>query len=330
MRQATRFRFVAVAVAVAAVAAMTLAAADGRAQSYPSRPVRLVVPYPPGGTADALIRPIAQKMSERLGQPVVLESKPGANGVVGMDLVAKATPDGYTLVLGAIGPLTVIGAMQKLPFDPVNDFAPVAFLAAVPNVLVVNSTTPVKSVSELVALAKSKPGQLNYGSAGPGSSNQLAAELFNQSAGVQIVHVPYKGGAPAQMDLLGGQLTLIFDNLPAAIPHVRSGALRPLALTSLARLPVLPEVPTMSEQGFPGFEAGSWFGLLAPAGTPRPVIDALNAAAVGALRDPVLHTTLQSQGFDLNPGAPDAFAQFIRAETQKWSAVVRKAGITGQ
>jgi tripartite-type tricarboxylate transporter receptor subunit TctC len=185
----------------------------------------------------------------------------------------------------------------------------------------------VKSVSELVALARSKPGQLNYGSAGPGSSNQLAAELFNQSARLQIVHVPYKGGAPAQMDLLGGQLTLIFDNLPAAIPHIKAGNLRALAVTSLSRQPSLPDVPTMVEEGFPRFEAGSWFGVLAPAGTPRPTIDILNGVILNALRDGALRGALQGQGFDLNPGTPEQFAQFILDETEKWSAVVKAAGI---
>ncbi len=312
-------------------AALILALAPlAAAQSFPSRPVRIIVPYPPGGSADALIRPLAQRMSDKLGQPVVIENKPGANGVVGMEYVAKSPPDGYTIVLGAIGPLSVTGAMQKLPFDPVKDFLPITFVASVPNVLVVNSVSPVKSVPDLVALAKAKPGQLNYGSAGPGSSNQLAAELFNQAAGLTIVHVPYKGGAPAQVDLLGNQITLIFDNLPPSLPHIKSGSFRPLAVTSRARQPSLPDVPTMIELGYARFEAGSWFGLLAPAGTPPAVIETLNAAAVGALREPELRTSLVGQGFDVNPGTPADFARFIREETEKWGNVVKVAKITVQ
>lgn len=318
--------FAAIAVAGLLAAGVSPAAA----QSYPSRPIRLVVPYPPGGAADALVRPLAQRMSEKLGQPVVIENKPGANGVVGMDYVAKAQPDGYTIVLGAIGPLSVTGAMQKLPFDPEKDFSPITFVASVPNVLVVNASSPVKSVAELVTLAKSKPGALNYGSAGPGSSNQLAAELFNQAAGVSIVHVPYKGGAPAQVDLLGNQLTLIFDNLPPSLPHIKAGSFRPLAVTSRARQPTLPDVPTMIELGYAKFEAGSWFGLLAPAGTPPAVIDTLNSAAVSALREPALRDALVAQGFDANPGTPAQFARFIRDEAEKWGTIVRIAKITVQ
>ncbi|MBA2965022.1 MULTISPECIES: Bug family tripartite tricarboxylate transporter substrate binding protein [Ramlibacter] len=298
-----------------------------RAQGFPSRAIQLVVPYPPGGAADALTRPLALRLKDLLGQAVVIENKSGANGILGMQAVAGAQPDGHTLVLGAIGPLSVSPALQKMPFDPQRDFAPVAFLAAVPNVLVVNASTPLKSVQELVALAKQKPGELNYGSAGAASSNQLAAELFNQAARVKIAHIPYKGGAPAQADLLAGHLTVIFDNLPPSLPHIRSGAFRPLAVTSLRRQPSLPDVPTMAELGYPNFEAGSWFGLLAPAATPRPVIERLNRAVVDVLRDPAMRETYAKQGFDLNPGTPEQFAEFIRSEATKWQAVVKSAGI---
>jgi len=317
-------------IAIVMFVAAASVAIPAAAQTYPTKPIRLIVPYPPGGSADALVRPIAQRMGELLGQTVVVDSKPGANGIVGMDLAANAPGDGYTLVVGAIGPLTVSAAMQKLPFDPVKDFLPVAFLAAVPNVLVVNASTPIKSVAELVALAKSRPGQLNYGSAGVGSSNQLAAELFNQAAGIQITHVPYKGGAPAQVDLLGGQITLIFDNVPGAIPHIKSGAFRPLAVTSRNRQPAIASVPTMIELGYAQFEAGSWFGVLAPAKTPLAIIDRINAVIVAALREPQLRDQLIGQGFDLNPGTPEQFADFIQLETRKWHAVVKSAGITGQ
>jgi len=300
------------------------------AQSFPSKPIRFVLPYPAGGAADGLLRPLAQRLSETLGQPVVIESKPGANGIVGSEFVAKSPNDGYTLVLGAIGPFAVSSAMQKLPYDPVRDFAPISFLAAVPNVLVVHPSVPVKSVAEFVTYAKSRPGQLNYGSAGIGSSNQLAAELFNLAAGVSTTHVPYKGGSQAQVDLLGGQLTFIFDNLPAAIPHIKSGGFRALAVTSLRRQGALPDVQTMDELGFAKFEAGSWFGALAPSGTPRPVIERLNAAIVSALREPALRDRYLGQGFDLNPGTPEQFTEFMQAETVKWHRVVKAAGIKGE
>ena len=311
------------ALTVALAASMPLA----HAQTWPDKPIRLVLPYPAGGAGDALIRPIALKLKDQLGQAVIVDSKPGANGILGMDYVAHSAPDGYTLVVGAIGPLAVTGAMQQMPFDPVRDFAPVSFLAAVPNVLVVNSNSPVKSVADLVALAKKRPGELNYGSAGVASSNQLASELFNLAAGLQIAHIPYKGGAPAEADLLGGHLTMIFDNAPSALPHIKSGGFRALAVTSLVRQPSLPDVPTMVELGYPKFEAGSWFGLLAPAATPRAVIDRINKAVLEVMRDPALREMLLRQGFDLNPGSPEQFAAFIQSETKKWHGVVAAAKI---
>lgn len=313
--------------ASAALLALVAAAPAALAQAFPSKPIQLVVPYPPGGAGDALARPLALRLKDLLGQPVVIENKSGANGILGMSFVAGAVPDGHTLVLGAIGPLSVSPALQKLPFDPHKDFAPVAFLAAVPNVLVVNSATPVKSVAELVALARQKPGQLNYGSAGTASSNQLAAELFNQAAGLKIAHIPYKGGAPAEADLLAGHLSLIFDNLPPALPHIKAGSFRALAVTSLRRQPSLPDVPTMAELGYANFEAGSWFGVLAPAGTPRPVVDRLNKAIVEAMREPAMRDAYIKAGFDLNPGTPEQFTDFIRSEATKWQAVVKSAGI---
>lgn len=300
------------------------------AQSFPNKPIRFVLPYTPGGTTDALLRPLAQRLSETLGQAVVVENKPGANGIVGSDFVAKSAPDGYTLVLGAIGPFAVSGALQKLPYDPVKDFAPVTFLASVPNVLVVLPSMPVNSVAELAAHAKTRVGELTYGSTGPGSSNQLAAELFNLAAGIKTTQVAYKGGAAAQVDLLGGHITMMFDNLPAAAPHVKAGKFKALAITSLKRQAVLPEVPTMDELAYPKFEAGSWFGALAPAGTPRAIIDRLNGAIVSAMREPALRDRYVSQGFDLNPGSPEQFAAFMQNETVKWHRVVAEAGIKAQ
>lgn len=316
--------------AVLTLSSLTIATTVVMAQSFPSRPIRIILPYPSGGSADALLRPLAQRLSETLGQAVVVESKPGANGIVGSDFVAKSANDGYTLVLGAIGPFAVSSAMQKLPYDPVKDFTPIAFLAAVPNVLVVHPQIPVKTVAEFVSYSKARPGQLNYGSAGIGSSNQLAAELFNLAAGLTTLHVPYKGGSQAQVDLLGGQLTFIFDNLPSAIPHIKSGGFKALAVTSPRRQNALPDLPTMEELGFTKFEAGSWFGLLAPAGTPKTAIERLNSAVVNALREPALRDRYLSQGFDLNPGTPEQFAEFIQVETAKWHRVVKAAGIKGE
>jgi len=298
------------------------------AQVWPERSIRMIVPYPAGGTADGLVRSMLPRLTELLGQPILVDNKSGANGILGTDIAAKATPDGYTLVLSAIGPMAVSPAMQKLPYDPLKDLVPIAFFASVPNVLVVNPSMPVRSVAELVALAKSKPGQLNYGSAGVASSNQLAAELFNRAAGVDIVHVPYRGGAPAVADLIGGHLSLIFDNAPSAIPHAKAGTLRALAVTSPTRLAALPDVPTMVELGYANFEAGSWFGLLAPIGTPPAVIARLNKAVVDTMRTSSISDNLIQSGFDLRPGTPENFAAFIRSETGKWATVVKAAGIS--
>ncbi|MGE0797931.1 MAG: Bug family tripartite tricarboxylate transporter substrate binding protein [Lautropia sp.] len=318
-----------------AIAAITAAAAftavdDASAQDYPTRPVRIILPYPPGGTTDALLRPLTERLTEALGQSVLIDYKPGANGVIGTDLAAKAAPDGYTLVLGAIGPMAVISAFQPLPYDPAKDLAAIAYLASVPNVLVVNPSLPVSSVADVVKLAKSKPGELTYGSTGNGSSNQLSAELFNVSAGVRTQQVSYKGGSAAQIDLIGGQITMMFDNLPAALPQIRGGKFKPLAVTSLKRQTQLPDVPTMAEVGFPNFEASSWYGMFAPAGTPRAIIDRLNAVIVKAIETPALRDRYLSMGYVLNPGTPEALTGFVKAETEKWHRVIGQAGIKGQ
>lgn len=304
--------------------------AQAQASAYPARPIRLVVPYPTGGSADGLVRPLAQRMAELLGQPVVIENKAGANGIIGADAVAKSAPDGYTVLLGAIGPNAVAGLLQPLPYDPARDFVPLAFLASVSNVLVVSAGSPLRSVADVIAAAKARPATLTYGSTGNGSSNQLAAELLKLAAGVDIVHVPYKGGAAMQTDLMGGHLSILFDNLPAAQPQIKAGTFRPLAVTSLKRQPDLPDVPTMDESGFPKFETGAWYGLLLPAGTPKPIVDQLNAVVVRALSEPALRERYQSQGFDLNPGNAEQFADFVVAETAKWKRVIQAAGIKAQ
>lgn len=306
---------------------VALASVTSHAQPYPNRPVRIVMAFPPGGTADALLRPLAAKLGERLGQPVVIDSKPGANGNVGTEIVAKAPPDGYTLILGGIGPFATNSALYPMAFDPVKDFVPVTLLASIPNVLVVDQATAFNSVADVVAEAKRNPGKLSYGSSGAGSSNQLAAELFKQTAGVDIVHVPYKSGAPAQVDIMGGRLTMMFDSMPAASPLVQSKKLKALAVTSRARQPSMPEVPTMLELGYPNFVTASWFGILAPAGTPPDIVAILNREIVAAMALPELRERYASQGLDVSTGTPDQFKAFMAAETAKWHRVMKEAGI---
>src|SRR5438552_13835540 len=257
----------------AALAALrTVCVSGASAQTYPTRPIRLVVPFPAGGTTDILAREVGQRLSMTLGQPVVIDNRPGAAGNIGADLVAKSAPDGYTLLMGTVGTHAINASLYaKMPYDHVKDFAPIILVAGVPNVLVVNPSLPVNSVQELIAYAKANPGKLNFASSGPGTSIHLSGELFKVMAGVQMTHVPYKGSAPALQDLLGGQVQLMFDNLPPSLPHIKAGKLRALAVTSVARSPALPDVPTIAESGLPGFEASSWFGILVPAGTPSAI-----------------------------------------------------------
>jgi tripartite-type tricarboxylate transporter receptor subunit TctC len=258
-------------------------------------------------------------MSELLGQPVIIENKAGANGTVGADLVAKSKPDGYTILMGAIGPNSVAGLMQALPYDPRKDFAPVALLASVSNVLVVNATSSIKSLKDLIEQAKTRPGVLTYGSTGNGSSNQLAAELLKLAANISLIEVPYKGGVPMQT-----------DNLPAALPQIRGGKFLPLAVTSLKRQPDLPDVPTMDELGFSKFETGAWYGLFLPAKTPAHIVEQLNAVTNKILDEPTLKARFRTQGFDLSLKSANEFGEFVVAETSKWKTVIDKAGIKAQ
>lgn len=297
------------------------------AQSYPNKPVRMVVPFPPGGTTDILARAVGQKLSESWGQLVVIDNRPGAGGNIGTDIVAKSAPDGYTLLMGTVGTHSINASLYgKLPFDPIKDFAPVTLVASVPNVLVVNTTVDAKSVKELIALAKSKPGQLTFASSGNGTSIHLAGELFKTMTGTSMLHIPYKGSAPAITDLLGGQTNMMFDNLPSAMPHVKSGKLRALAVTSVSRSPALPDTPTIAESGIPGYEASSWFGVLAPAGTPKDVIAKIHADIVKALNTPEIKERLSGQGAEPVGNTPEQFAQHIKTETIKWAKVVKDSG----
>jgi tripartite-type tricarboxylate transporter receptor subunit TctC len=297
------------------------------AANYPTKPVRLVVPFPAGGTTDILARAVAQKLSEAWGQQVIVDNRPGAGGNIGSDLVAKSKPDGYTLLMGTVGTHAINPSLYKnMPYDHVKDFAPVILVAGVPNVLVVNASLPVHSVPELIAYAKANPGKLNFASSGNGTSIHLSGELFKAMTGVEMTHVPYKGSAPALTDLIGGQVQLMFDNLPSSLPFIKAGKLRALAVTSGARAAALPDLPTLAESGLPGFEASSWFGVLAPAGTPRDIVAKLNGAIAGWLASPEAKEKLLAQGAVAAGGTPDDFARHIAAETSKWAKVVKASG----
>jgi tripartite-type tricarboxylate transporter receptor subunit TctC len=297
------------------------------AQGYPNRTIRLVVPFPAAGTTDILARAAAQKLTEAFGQSVVVDNRAGAAGNIGSDLVAKSAPDGYTLLMGTVGTHAINPSLySKMPYDHVKDFVPVVLVAGVPNVLVVNPALPVNSVADLIKLAKDKPGQINFASSGSGTSIHLSGELFKTMAGVDITHVPYKGSSPALVDLIGGQVQIMFDNLPSALPQIKAGKLRAIAVTSLKRAPVLPDVPTISESGLPGFEASSWFGVLAPAGTPAPIVARINAEVNKWLQSADARERLLSQGAEAVGGSPEQFGNFIRAESEKWAKVVKASG----
>jgi len=314
------------AFALLAAAALSLVSSVALAQ-YPNRPIRVVVPFPAGGTTDILARAASQKMSEAWGQPVIVDNRPGAGGDIGAELVAKSANDGYTLLMGTVGTHAINTALYaKMPYDHVKDFVPIVLVAGVPNVLVIHPSVPANSVQELIAYGKANPGKLNFASSGAGTSIHLAGELFKVSTGVQMQHVPYKGSAPALTDLMGGQVQLMFDNLPSALPHIRSGKLKALAVTSARRAPALPDVPTIAEAGVPGFEASSWFGLLAPAGTPRDVVVKVNAEVAKWLASPDAREKLTTAGANAAGGSPEDFVAHIAAETAKWAKVVKESG----
>jgi len=296
---------------------------------YPNRTVRIIVPFAPGGSTDVVARILADKLGTELKQSFVVENRAGAGGNIGADVVAKASPDGYTLLMGTTGVLAINKYLYKeMAFDPERDLVPVSYTSLITNILVVNPQVPAKTVSELVALARAKPGVLTFASSGAGSSTHLSAELFKSMAGVDILHVPYKGSSQAITDLMGGQVTMLFDNAPSSIPFVEQGKLRALAVTSTKRLPNLPDVPTLDEAGVKGYESLSWSGIMAPAGTPKRVIDKLNAAIDKILRDPDVKQRFASLGVDPVGGPPEAFSRHIRAESEKWARVVKTANIT--
>ncbi len=314
----------------ARICALALLACIGNAvaQSWPAKPLRLMVPYPPGGSADILGRAIGQKLGESLGQQVVIDNRPGAGTAIGAEAVAKSAPDGYTILLGTVSSHAINPALTPgLKYDPVKDFAPVSLVASIPFALIVNPAVPANSVKDLIALAKGKPGGLNFSSAGSGTSNHLAGELFKSMTGTFMVHIPYKGSAPALNDLIAGQVQLMFDLVLTTAPHVKAGTVRALAVTAKERSPALPGVPTVAESGVPGYEVSAWFGFFVPAGTPSSVIAALNGATVRALQMPDLRERLASQGADPITDSPEHFAAYVREELVKWTRVVKASAI---
>ena len=296
--------------------------------AYPDRPIKLIVPYPPGGTTDLLARTLAPRLSERLGQPILIENRAGAGGVIGSQVVAKSPADGYTLVFGSIASHGILPAIQvPPPYDPIRDFYPVSLVAITPNVLLANVAAPAKNVAELIALAKSQPGKLNFGSTSLGGSPHMSGELLKSQAKIQMVHVPYKGGAPMLVDLMGGQISYAFDNLPSSIQHIRSGKVKALAVTTAKRWPHAPEIPTMAEAGLTGYESSAWFGLLAPGNTPKAIVDLLQKQVTFILKQPEVEKIYLEQGAMPVGNSPDEFVRFITAEMQKWKTVVSDTGV---
>ena len=288
------------------------------AQTFPTRPITLVVPYVPGGTNDILARTLAAKMPEQLGQPGIVENKPGATGNIGSAFVAKSQPDGHVLLVSSVASFSINQWLYKtLPYNPDKDFAPITNAGNVPNMLLVHPSVPVSSVAELIKYAKENPGKLNFGSMGTGSTGHLSGELFKMKAGVDMVHVPYKGSAPALQGLLGGEVQIMFDNMPTAIKQAQSGRVKGLALTSLNRHPLAAGIPTLDASGLPGFNVTAWFGVAAPAGTPRPIVDKLNVALVKILRDPKVSENLTQLGLNIVADKPNEFAAFMAAESKK-------------
>jgi tripartite-type tricarboxylate transporter receptor subunit TctC len=318
--QAVMFRLPVLACAVA------IAAGSALAQDYPSRPVRMVVPFPPGGSSDSVSRIVAQKLTEGTGQPFIVEPRPGAGGNIGTAAVAKSAADGYTVLFTAGSFAINTSLYRKLPYDPVKDFEPVVHVCTFNGILVVHASVAATSVRELIALAGGKPGSINFASAGSGTVPHLAGELFKSMARVEMTHIPYKGSGPALTDLLGGQVQVMFANMPGTLQHVRAGKLRVLAVTNARRSSVLPDTPTIAEAALPGYEAANWFGVFAPAGTPREIVTKLNSAFAKALKTPEVASHLGNEGADVIGGSPEQFRAFVQSEIAKWAPVVKASG----
>ena len=315
-------------VRLAAAAAFAVFSAGALAQAYPNKTVRMIVGFPPGGGTDVVARVISAKLSEWWGQAVAVENRPGATGTIGADAVAKSAPDGYTLIMGHVNSHAIApNLFAKLPYDAIKDFSAVSYVGYVPNVLAVHPSVPAKSVKELVALLKSKPGQLNYASSGNGSTQHLAGEMFKQLTGTDIVHVPYKGSGDAIKDLLGGVVAMNFDTMPPVMPHIQAGKLRGLAISTPKRLPQLPDVPTFEEEGIRGFDVTNWYGVMAPGGTPREIVQKLNADINKAMQVPEVRSRLEAVGTQLNEQSAAQFEAFMKAEVAKYAKLIKDAKI---
>ncbi len=308
--------------------AIAMAAGGAMAQAWPSKPVSLVVPFPAGGTTDVLARALAEKLTQSLGQTVIVENKPGAGATLGADYVAKSKPDGYTLLVGAVHHTIASSIYRKLPYDFQKDLAPITEIALVPNVLVVNASTPAKNLAELVALLKTQPGKYNYGSNGNGTAQHLIGTQFQNLTGADIAHIPYKGSGPLATDLLGGQITMSFDTVTPVLQHIRSGKLRALAVTTAKRSSALPDVPTLAEAGLKGFDIGTWFGLLAPAATPKDIVARLNAELVKVIQSPEFRKRMDEIGAEPIGNRPEQMAAQIKSETEKFARLVKDAKVT--
>jgi tripartite-type tricarboxylate transporter receptor subunit TctC len=309
------------------LAALFLFPTLASAQNFPAKPIKLIVPFPAGGPNDIIARVIGQRMSELSGQPVLIDNRGGQGGVLGTDAVAKAAPDGYTIAISSAGALAISPSMERVAYDTLNDLTPVTLVATVPEMLVVATNLPAKDIGELIALAKAQPGKLNFASSGPGSLPHLAGELFKLTARIDIVHVPYRGAAPAVNDLLGQQVQMTFLDLPVLLPQVRAGALRPIAVGSAERAPTAPDVPTTAEAGFPDLRIENWYGMVAPKGTPKEIVTALHGLATKAMADPAVKEKLAAQGATLVGDEPEHFRSFIADETKKWAKVIKDAGV---
>jgi tripartite-type tricarboxylate transporter receptor subunit TctC len=310
---------------------MVQASVEAQTRSYPDKSVRVVVPAPPGSAPDFLVRLVGQKLSEAWGQPVVIDNIVGASGNIGTERVAKSAPDGYTLLFNTIGPIAVnVSLFEKLPYDPVKDLAPISLVAKMPNILTVNPGVPVKNLAELIALAKKEPGRLRYGTAGPGTTQHLSGELLNTLAGIQLVGVPYKSSAQMTTDALGGQIEVLFHNAPVLLPHLKSGGLRGIAITSAKRSPAVPDLPTMAEAGVPGFEITAWFGFMAPRGTPQAIIEKIHTDVARIVASPEIQERILSQASEPVGNSPAEYAAFINAEIAKWRAVIKQANVKAE
>ena len=328
MPHAERFPFTRRTALQLAALALASVAGAAHAQAWPSKPVSLVVPFPAGGTTDVLARALAERLSPAIGQPVIVENKPGAGATIGADYVAKAKADGHTLLIGAVHHTIASSVYKKLPYDFQKSFEPVTVIAMVPNVLVVNARTPAKNVNELVALIKAKPAEASYGSNGNGTAQHLIGTQFQQHTGTKLQHIPYKGSGPLATDLLGGQILMSFDTITPVLPHIKAGKLRPLAVTTAKRSPALPDVPTLQEAGLKDFDIGTWFGVLAPVGTPKPVLDRLSAEATKIIQSPDFRKRMDDIGAQPVGNSPAEMAAQIRSETDKFSLLVKAANVT--